>query len=250
MYLCRHAVGDVEDYVKEAIELGFDSLGMSDHAPFAELEDRSVRMHPSDFKTYLAQCNACIRKYGTKLKIYKALEIEYFPQYKTMYEQYLKDLDYLALGQHYIKDEDSSGGLRSTYRLQTQDHVRTYVNTLIEAIGTKYFKFICHPDLMLYGIANFDSFVESESKRLIEAAIENDIPLEINVNGIRKGLREMEAGLRYLYPRLEFWRLVKDMGARVIISSDAHQPSHLYNHEVEIAYEFARQLGIEVEEAI
>ena len=31
-YLCGHAVGDVEDYVNEAIRLGYTELGMSDHA--------------------------------------------------------------------------------------------------------------------------------------------------------------------------------------------------------------------------
>ncbi|MCK7488353.1 MAG: PHP domain-containing protein [Bacillus subtilis] len=40
MYLCKHATGHVKDYVKEAIKLGFHSLGMSDHAPFAVLKDR------------------------------------------------------------------------------------------------------------------------------------------------------------------------------------------------------------------
>ncbi|MDD5293042.1 MAG: PHP domain-containing protein [Candidatus Izemoplasmatales bacterium] len=49
MYLCRHAVGSVEDYVEKAIELGFTSLGMSDHAPFESLKYRSIRMHQSDY---------------------------------------------------------------------------------------------------------------------------------------------------------------------------------------------------------
>ena len=31
-YLCGHATGDVDDYVNEAIRLGFSELGMSDHA--------------------------------------------------------------------------------------------------------------------------------------------------------------------------------------------------------------------------
>ncbi len=250
MYLCRHAVGDVEDYVIVAINLGFKSLGMSDHAPFEELEDRSIRMHPTDLKTYLAQCDACIKKYATKIKIFKALEIEYFPSHKQMYETLLTQLDYLALGQHYIKDESAPNNLRSTYTLQTKEHIITYVDTVVEAMKTKNFRFVCHPDLMLYNIKKFDEFISKQSRRIIEAAIECDIPLEINVNGIRKGLRETEDGLRYLYPRLEFWKLVKQMGAKVIISSDAHQPSHLYNAEVIKAYEFATQLQIEVEEEI
>ena len=31
-YLCGHAVGKVEDYVNEAVRLGFKEIGISDHA--------------------------------------------------------------------------------------------------------------------------------------------------------------------------------------------------------------------------
>ena len=33
---CGHAEGHAEDYIKKAIELGFDELGISDHAPVLE----------------------------------------------------------------------------------------------------------------------------------------------------------------------------------------------------------------------
>ncbi|MGI6392503.1 MAG: histidinol-phosphatase [Candidatus Izemoplasmatales bacterium] len=250
MYLCRHANGSVKEYVEEAIRMGFASLGMSDHAPFRELMDRSVRMDPEDLETYLKECDDAIENYKNEIIVYKALEIEYFPQYHSLYEQYLDQLDYLALGQHYIPDADSFRGLRSCYRLLTQEHVRVYVDTLVKAMETKYFQFICHPDLMLYNFLSLDQTIMNECERLIVEAVKNKIPLEINVNGIRKGKRLTKSGIRYLYPRLEFWQLVKKHKPKVIISSDAHDPSQVYDQAVVEAYEFARQLGIEVEEAI
>ena len=66
MYLCRHANGSVKEYVEEAIRMGFASLGMSDHAPFRELMDRSVRMGPEDLETYLKECDDAIENYKTK----------------------------------------------------------------------------------------------------------------------------------------------------------------------------------------
>lgn len=250
MYLCRHAIGNVEDYVKEAIRIGLDSLGMSDHAPFAELKDRSIRMDPDDFPTYLRECDEAIRKYSGKIKIFKALEIEYFDGYEKMYEGYLRKLDYLALGQHYISDAASLRGLKSCYTLSTLGHVRTYVDTIIKALESKFFRFVCHPDLMFYNIGKLDESIMNESSRLIRCAIENDIPLEINANGVRKGLRLLEDGVRYLYPRLEFWKKVREMGAKVIVSADAHDPSYLYDDGVLETYRFATQIGIEVEEAL
>ena len=250
MYLCRHAIGSVNDYVEEAIKIGLESLGMSDHAPFKELMDRSIRMDPEDLDVYLDECDQAIEKYKGQIKIYKALEIEYFPEYNHMYKKYLETLDYLALGQHYIPDPNSFRGLRSCYKILTIDHVKTYVDTVISAIKTKYFKFVCHPDIVLYNLLEPDERIMNECKRLIECAVENEVPLEINANGIRKGKVETINGTRYLYPRLEFWELVKELKAKVIVSSDAHDPSYLYNKEVIEAYEFAGQLGIEVEEAL
>ncbi|MDD4355163.1 MAG: histidinol-phosphatase [Candidatus Izemoplasmatales bacterium] len=250
MYLCRHAIGDVEDYVLEAIRLGFDSLGMSDHAPFFELQDRSIRMYPEDLSLYLEKCDACIKKYKNQIIVYKALEIEYFPDHKQKYVDLLKELDYLALGQHYIIEADSPNGLRSSYKLFTKQQITTYVDMVIEAMHSGYFKFVCHPDLFLYNVTRMDSIIMEESRRLIRNARETNTPLEINVNGIRKGSRVTDDGLRFLYPRLEFWQIVKTEKARVIISSDAHQPNYLYDEAVQSAYKFAREIGIEVEEAL
>ncbi len=250
MDLCRHATGSVEDYVKKAIELGFESIGMSDHAPFPELTARSIRMYPKDYPEYIRQCDATITKYSDRIKIYKALEIEYFPKHDEMYRKLLGEIDYLALGQHYIEDDSSFEGLRSTYKLITYQHITKYVDTLIKAIDTKYFAFICHPDLMLYAFDDFDPHLASESERLIAYATKNNIPLEINTNGIRKGLHDKKQGKRYLYPRKEFWEIVKEYNARVIVSSDAHIPDHLYDEDVVKAYEFAKDLQIEVEEEL
>ncbi|MDD3478511.1 MAG: PHP domain-containing protein, partial [Candidatus Izemoplasmatales bacterium] len=119
MRLCRHAVGDVRDYVLEALRLNFRVLGMSDHAPFEELKDRSVRMMPEDYPEYLRQCNAAIEEFGDRIQILKALEIEYFTEHDAMYKKYLEDLDYLALGQHYIEDPSGMNGLKSSFGLKT-----------------------------------------------------------------------------------------------------------------------------------
>ena len=98
-----------------------------------------------------------------------------------------------------------------------------------------------------YSYPTFDEHAKAASLKIIDAAIMYNIPLEINANGIRKGTRDLPEGKRYLYPRLEFWQLVKEKGAKVIVSSDAHDPEKLWDDDVLRAYEFARQLGIEVE---
>ena len=36
IYLCKHATGNAEDYIKRAIELNYESIGISDHGPLTE----------------------------------------------------------------------------------------------------------------------------------------------------------------------------------------------------------------------
>ncbi|MGD9761180.1 MAG: histidinol-phosphatase [Candidatus Izemoplasmatales bacterium] len=246
-YLCNHAVGDVEDYVKQAIEYGFKTLGMSDHAPFTFLNDRSVRMGIEDYPIYLQQLEAAINKYGNQIKIYKGLEIEYFPDKIIHYQNFLKDMDYLVLGQHYVEAKNK---LKSIYDISEIQDMQIYVTTMIEAMKTGYFKFIAHPDIFLFNAIEISDEMIYLSRLLIEAAEKYNVTLEINANGIRRGKIPYIKKTRYCYPRKEFWELVKGTNVKVIISSDAHEPKLLFDEAVIEAYKFARDIGVEVEEEL
>ena len=108
-----------------------------------------------------------------------------------------------------------------------------------------------HPDLFLMnyngelGHRVFDKTAEICSKRIIEAAIKYDVYLEINANGIKKGLRKTDEGKEeYLYPRSEFWKLVSGTKAKVVIGADAHQPEALGYYTISKAEEFAKQFDL------
>ncbi|MFA6647148.1 MAG: histidinol-phosphatase [Candidatus Izemoplasmatales bacterium] len=247
MYLCNHAEGTVEDYVVQAIKLGFNTLGMSDHAPFIFLQDRSVRMGIEDYPIYLKELKDSIEKYQDKIKIYKGLEIEYFSYQDKHYKDLLKDLDYLTLGQHYIEVNQK---LKSIYHVTDVSDMTIYVKTLIEAMKTGYFKFISHPDIFLFNQEEIDIEMLYLSKLIFEAAEKYNVALEINANGIRKGKIHIHGKTRYRYPRKEFWELAKNYNVKIIISSDAHKPKYLFDEAIIEAYKFATQLGIVVEEEL
>jgi histidinol-phosphatase (PHP family) len=246
-YLCNHAEGNVEDYVKKAIELNFKVLGMSDHAPFIFLQDRSVRMGIEDYPIYLKELEEAIDKYQDKIKIYKGLEIEYFPFEDNHYRDLLKHLDYLTLGQHYVETDNK---LKSIYHVRNIEDMETYVKTVIEGMKTGFFKFISHPDIFLFNQKEITKEMLELSKQLIEAAEKYQVALEINANGIRKEKIYYQGEERFRYPRKEFWELVKDTNVKVIISSDAHKPKYLFDEAILAAYKFARDIGIEVEEEL
>ena len=123
-YRCEHAVGNVEDYVKVAIREGYTELGISDHAPMPEYYENN-RMKEEDFDGYLKEIEEAQEKYGDKIKIYKSLEIEYFPEFIEKYNKYREKLDYLILGLHaFRKDGDNTN--YNAWKIKTEEDVLAY----------------------------------------------------------------------------------------------------------------------------
>ena len=104
---CNHGTIDAEETICEAISLGMQELGFSEHAPFPD--NRFGRMAFSELINYIGQVRLLQKKYAPYIKIFAGLEIEYFdddlPYYHQLYRDY--GVDYLILGQHYFKDQNS-----------------------------------------------------------------------------------------------------------------------------------------------
>ena len=104
-YRCEHARGTVDDYVQKAIENGYTELGISDHAPVPKYYTKN-RMKMEDFEGYLKEIEDAKQKNKDKIKIYKSVEIEYFPEFSSYYRELQTKLDYLVLGLHAYRYKD------------------------------------------------------------------------------------------------------------------------------------------------
>ena len=95
----------------------------------------------------------------------------------------------------------------------------------------------------------WDFSAKNAAKKIIECAIKNNVLLEINANGIRKGLIKYSDETEcYRYPFLEFWRLVGEYEkAKVIVSDDSHDIKHLNDEATIKAYEIAKQFNLNIE---
>jgi histidinol-phosphatase (PHP family) len=246
-HLCNHAIGTVEDYVVKAIHNGFQAIGISDHAPLDFLEERSLRMSVDDYPKYIKELKHAIVHYLEYILIYRSLEIEYFPFLHEHYQDLLTQLDYLILGQHYIQDGDD---LKSVFKIRSLNELKIYKDTVIEAMNTGYFKILAHPDIFLINQGALSQEILDMCEEIIDVAIENNVLLELNANGLRKK-KHKEDGIWYpKYPRNEFWEIVSQKKAKTIISADAHDPNHLVDEAMDEAYELARHLSLEVEEEL
>ena len=76
--LCKHASGEMEEYVEAAIERGITEISFTEHAPLPEGEDPDHRMAPEEVEFYLEQIAILNRKYrdtASKSIMWKALRV-------------------------------------------------------------------------------------------------------------------------------------------------------------------------------
>ncbi len=244
-YLCGHAEGLPYDYIKRAVELGYDEIGISDHAPLWD-NYRYHRMTMDDFyNIYLPDIKRAKADFSDRIKIYRGLEIEYFSNLHHHYEKLLKDLDYLILGQHDLIYE---GTFIDVYHNLNEDMIEAYQNSVIEALETGYFRILAHPDIYLFSYQTWNEFTEKVARKIIEAAIRTKVFLEINVNGIRrKRIINQDGEEVYIYPRIEFWKLLQEYPeALIMINEDNHALKQMDDKACKRAREFSKKLNLQM----
>ena len=246
-YRCGHAVGNVEDYVKVAINEGYSELGISDHAPVpSHYEDR---MKMEELGEYLIEIEEAQKKYGDKIKIYKSLEIEYFPEWQEYYDELKKKLDYIILGLHAFRIEGESK-IYSAWNINTEEHVLAYGKYMVKAIESEKFNYIAHPDLYMINYRDWTESCIEVAHMICKTAEKYDVPLEVNANGIRKTLARHPEWDRYMYQYKEFCEIAAKYNIRTIIGSDAHDFMEMEDEPMEMARTFAKELGLNVIESI
>lgn len=230
--ICGHAAGSAEDYVKEAIKLGFTELGFTEHAPFPG-DAFANRMTFEELNIYLDECFRLKEAYKDQINIKVGLEAEYLWQYDNYYDWLLnkKKVEYLILGQHYYMDDD--GNITWLFdRTTTGEQAVGYAKTVVNAMQTGYFSYVAHPDLYYMSDIDGDIDCAKADDILIDGASKHNFILELNANGIRRGFRSFTTGERYPYTDKLFWDKLKGSNIPVIVGSDAHEPEWLYDDAV------------------
>ena len=253
--LCQHATGTIEEYTLRAIELGYKEIGMSDHMPIIDELKSQIISRRMDFDAYynkyLPQLKEVVDKYSDKIKIYRGLEVEYFEEMLDYIDEYYNELDYLILGQHYIKYQ---GNYYSIYSSLTIEMINVYKDTVIAAMKTNKFTILAHPDVFLWSQRQWTEEHEKISREIIEAAIKYDVYLEINSNGIRNAKLKNKyttyqdeniTRIDYSYPNKQFFKIAKELNAKIILNEDVHKVEYLSDEATYETLELAKSLGIE-----
>ena len=230
---CGHAHGSDEEFIQDAIEAGIKHLGFSDHAPFIFPDgyESSYRMPMSQAKEYVEDLKVLREKYKDQIQISIGLEMEYYSDHFGTMLKTARNIgaEYLILGQHFIRGEHPDG-VGSGGPTENSKFLSIYVDEVIEAMKTGFFTYVAHPDMMAY---NGDvEFYRKEIARICLASRELNIPLEINLAGVR---------YNKFYPFDEFWKIAGEIGAPVTIGYDAHLSEDFLNkHQLDSAAELIK----------
>lgn len=232
---CGHAFGTDEEYVIAAINAGYTLLGFSDHA-FLPNYNRSVTMRGdiTELIPYQESIAMLKSKYADKITILTAMEAEYYPRFHAYYSDLLatKQMDYLILSVHYIEFDESINRMAFYAGTITQpnDALR-YAQMALLGMNTGLFTYLAHPDLYLASYPLFDEGAAEAARIIATRAKELKMPLEFNQGGIRsKGKIRIGDEVRYRYPVKQFWDIVREIGAPIILGVDAHSPQD-FTHE-------------------
>ena len=237
-FRCNHASGTEEEYVRNAIDRGIKVLGFSDHSPYIFEGDHYsyFRMRPELLEDYASSVLALREKYKYEIEIQLGVEIEYYPKYLPETLKMLREypIEYLILGQHFVGNE--IGEPYCGRASDSEELLERYVDQCIEALRTGMFTYLAHPDLLFF--VGDDDIYRKHMQRICVAAKELDIPLELNLLGLKDGRN---------YPNELFWKIAAAEGCKAILGCDAHSPEALSDIIVEKqARALAEKVGIEI----
>lgn len=231
-YLCNHATGTIEDYIKSAIELGLVEIGISDHFPMELLPEHFhiYAMTLNDFPNYIDEIKQLKLKYRHHIDVKISSEIDFFPEafngYKKLLSPYMDEFDYIIGSIHAIPwrnhdaipvDELEAVPLIKELGVD-RFHIEYYDN-LLKMVKTGYYDIIGHLDLpKKYGL--FPQDAEKIWQKILQVLDEierSDLVVEINTSGLKRKAKQV-------YPSEKIIKELIQRKIPIVLGSDAHSP--------------------------
>lgn len=223
--LCKHAIGEPEEYCAQALKSGLKGIIFTCHCPMPDGFWPTVRMSESEFDVYLALVQRAKDAYKNKLDVTLGLESEYFPGY----EKYIETLhqrapfDYCLGGVHWQAKEYLAKHEQGTI----EGFRRIYFEHLAASAETGLFDCLAHPDL----VKNYhpDSWcfaiIKNTVSTVLDRIAKTGVAMELNTSGLNKSYSEMNPGNEML-------RMMAERKIPIVVGSDAHKPVRVGEHFV------------------
>lgn len=215
-----------EEMIGRAMELGFHTLGISDHS-FTYF-DPTYCFNMQDVPGYLHDLRGLKERYAGKIDLQVGYELDAFCECDP------SAFDYLISGNHYVEKDGIFWGIDHS-AAQTERAVREGFGGDWHAMEKRYFGILAertarsgapvcaHFDLItkFRQIDTDDAVYRALALEALDAVLDAGMLIEVNTGAIARGYRTTP------YPAPFLLKRVLERGGRVILGSDCHNRDFL-----------------------
>jgi histidinol-phosphatase (PHP family) len=229
--LCKHASGEMREYVEQAIVSGLTEIAFTDHNPLPDGFDQAHRMQPHELELYVNEVRRLQAAYP-QIQIRLGIEADYYDGFENYLEDTLRrfDFDLVILSVHFIKGWPQNNWAFSYHfpdRSLTEVY-NDYLQALRRGVNTGLFNVIGHLDLVKSPEQPLLKHNRDEVVQLLREARNRNMALELNTSGLRRAIGET-------YPSLDILPLLQQEDLAITFGSDAHQPQQVGNYFAELS---------------
>lgn len=232
----------VEEVIEQAIKLGWDSIGISDHliihknmkqSPVYDILIKScAHIYNDDFDKCLPifQKRAdYIRKISKNfpIKVYIGFEVDYFTYngWEEEFKNFISkiDHDYLINGNHFFFDE-TCDNLLNIYKYNEtpddkkadsyQSYLKRHYKVIKQSVKSGLFDILAHLDYARKDKLHKDFPCIQERLEIIDYLKKYNVAMELSTKGLRK--------IGDFYPEEFVLKKAIDSGVSIVVNDDAH----------------------------
>ncbi|MFX0057750.1 MAG: histidinol-phosphatase HisJ [Candidatus Hodarchaeota archaeon] len=250
-FLCRHAIGSLEEYVEEGLKIGLDLIGFSDHFPYEFLKGiegipyQNYSMRLEEVNGYISNAEKLKKAYHNKIKIKIGFEIDFIEYQEGIYKKYLNKfidkLDYILGSIHILQGKNEIFAFDDNRFLDRYNIFKSidefylkYYEILLNMISSKEFDcdIISHFDLPKKYNKRPENkeIILNKAFTILEFIKKKKLAVEINTSGLRKEVKEQ-------YPSEEIIKKMWEFDIPILLGSDAHHP-------YEVGYKFKETIKL------
>lgn len=238
---CRHATGEVKEYLRHAEKIGLSEIGFSDHCPYFRTFEKSVSLENvamplGELPAYVKEISQ-LRK-GSKIPIRMGMEVDFLPGDFTAFNILKRyDFDYFIGSIHFI-DEWGFDQEEFVIEFEKMGKKRAYLKycELLGQMGDScLFDIVGHIDLPKKFGHHPDKGILPHFEKALRHIKAGQMAVEVNTSGLDRKAKEM-------YPSEKILEICYRLDIPITLGSDSHKPEEVGRHFA-LAKKLLRKIG-------
>jgi len=218
--LCKHAVGEPEEYAAVAQQRGLQGIVVTCHNPTDNGWSPQVRMSVAEFDHYVAMIERARQTWAGRVDVRLGIESDYVPGMEQWLEKFhnMAEFNHVLGSVHPQLEQYQERYFDGNY----ETFQRTYFEHLALAAESGLFDTLAHPDLVKNTAPDdwdLDRVLDTIHSSLDRIAVAGTA-MELNTSGLNKNIAEMN-------PSTAILQEMQQRNIPVVIGADAHNPQRV-----------------------